>query len=1088
MRSYPCTLVACLYICVVSPAFSQTAEPWQAAYSGEDASGAHVIAFWNFDGTEDSAADVSGNGHAGTFQGVVRHTEGRFGGCVESFPGWPVEDSRHAIQVDHAAPLSPQGAFTLEMWICPSEAFADYDEAFIVDKKYVADADYQWVLQSPDKQGLRSMRVSLGFGADSESWWSTTPVSFAPGVWSHIALSYDGAGTVQFFCNGNSLGKTTKPARGSICPGDHFLSLADRVGSYYHGFPGRIDEVRITRGAREFRPITMEAEHVRTAYVRMESSPTLRFRVSNRRRDAVTGLTASVSVSGEGEQVYPVPELAPSASHLLEYALDTRLRPGAYPVKVECRLGADADAWVDRESFTVHIVPRRVPGMPVVMWGIGGVESVTENMATLKDIGFTHCLGLQCDYQRVWDAGAPVAAVEEKALAGVCHMLDSALVNDLGIVISLGIGHWLENKPELLRVDGEGKVYEGTNICCNFSELTSFARNVGASVAQTYGAFPAFTAALINTEVRDGTQICFHEHDRRAYREASGREYPEAAVRKNGVSYTTLEGFPETRVISDDNDLLRFYRWFWREGDGWNGFHSAVHEGLKSTGRPDFWTFFDPAVRVPPLWGSGGKVDFLSHWTYSYPDPVRIGLCADELFAMAKGGPETQDVMKMTQIIWYRSQTAPAADSAGPSNLSSPWEDHDPDAAYITIAPTHLKEAFWTKISRPVKGIMYHGWQSLVETEGDSTYRYTHPETRHALKDLIDSVVRPLGPTLLQVSDAPADVAFLESFTSSMFAGRGTYGWGGSWGGDAYHVLLYARLQPRIIYEETLLASGLDGYRVLVLADCDVLTEPVAARILAFQQSGGIIVGDDRLCPAIKPDILMETYARTKQAETDKEALLLRAQALREQLSGRYAGYLDSTEADVLPYLRRYQSSDYVFAINDRREFGSYVGHHGLVMENGLPAEAEITVNRAGGFVYDLVEHQALTVQDEGNTVCISASLEPGGGRLWLITEVPITTVNIAAPETCGKNAEMEITVTVADADGRPVNAVVPLEIDIRDPDGRPAERSGYYGARDGTISIALMPAPNDTSGVWTIKARELASGRIARAYFRMLE
>ena len=252
-------------------------------------------------------------------------------------------------------------------------------------------------------------------------------------------------------------------------------------------------------------------------------------------------------------------------------------------------------------------------------------------------------------------------------------------------------------------------------------------------------------------------------------------------------------------------------------------------------------------------------------------------------------------------------------------------------------------------------------------------------------------------------------------------------------------------------YEETLLASGLDGYRVLVLPDCDV-TEP-AARILAFQQSGGIIVGDDRLCPAIKPDILMETYARTKQAETDKEAMLLRAQALREQLSGRYAGYLDSTEADVLPYLRRYQSSDYVFAINDRREFGSYVGHHGLVMENGLPAEAEITVNRAGGFVYDLVEHQALTVQDEGNTVCISASLEPGGGRLWLITEVPITTVNIAAPETCGKNAEMEITVTVADADGRPVNAVVPLKRHSG-PDGRPAERSGYYGARDGTISL----------------------------------
>ncbi len=30
------------------------------------------------------------------------------------------------------------------------------------------------------------------------------------------------------------------------------------------------------------------------------------------------------------------------------------------------------------------------------------------------------------------------------------------------------------------------------------------------------------------------------------------------------------------------------------------------------------------------------------------------------------------------------------------------WEDHDPGAAYITIAPMHLKEALWTKIARPI--------------------------------------------------------------------------------------------------------------------------------------------------------------------------------------------------------------------------------------------------------------------------------------------------------------------------------------------------------------------------------------------------
>ncbi|HQH70144.1 MAG TPA: hypothetical protein PK166_17245, partial [Candidatus Hydrogenedentes bacterium] len=747
MRTITSGLIVVVSVAFTCGAFGQSAEPWQASYAGEDANGGHVVALWSFDESGDSVADMSGKGHAGVMQGAVWRPDGRFGGCVESFRGWPVEDVRHAIQVKDAPSLSPEGAFTIEMWVCPAETFDGYDEAFIVDKKYVAHADYQWVLEKAGALGQRSMRVCLGFGTGSDTWRSSEPALFARDVWSHIAFSYDGAGTVQFFQDGRSLGKATKPGRGSICPGDHFLSLGDRVGSYYHGFPGRMDEIRITGGVREFRPLTVAAEHARTAYLRMEPSPLLQFRLTNMRRESLAGITATVNVPGLPQQAYAVPELAGGATHLLEYSFDTRLRPGTYPVSVECRFGEGADAWVSRESFEVDLVPRKPPfRMPVIMWGLGGTDSVTENLPTLKDIGFTHCLGLRCDYQRIWDAGTPVAAVSDEELAASRRMLDQALVNDLGIVIGLGIGHWLEGKPELLRVDRAGKPYEAANICCNFPPLAAFAQNVGASVAQTFGAFPAFNAAMINTEVRDGTQVCFHDHDRELYRAETGKEVPEAVARKNGVAYANIEGFPASRVVPDDDELLQFYRWFWRKGDGWNGFHSAVNNGLKSTGRPDLWSYFDPAVRVPPLWGSGGNVDFLSHWTYTYPDPVRIGLTADELFAMAKGGPEGQDVMKMTQIIWYRSQTAPPAEKAGAAAASSPWEDRDPDANYITIAPMHLKEAFWTKIARPVKGIMYHGWQSLVPTEGASAYRFTHPETRYALKELIAGVIRPLGP------------------------------------------------------------------------------------------------------------------------------------------------------------------------------------------------------------------------------------------------------------------------------------------------------------------------------------------------------
>lgn len=179
----------------------------------------------------------------------------------------------------------------------------------------------------------------------------------------------------------------------------------------------------------------------------------------------------------------------------------------------------------------------------------------------------------------------------------------------------------------------------------------------------------------------------------------------------------------------------------------------------------------------------------------------------------------------------------------------------------------HLREAFWTKLSRPIQGIMYHGWQSLVATDSPSAFRYTNPQTQHELQRLVNEVVEPLGPTLLQVPGKQGDVAFLESFTSQMLAQRGAYGWSGGWSADAYLVSHYAGLQPEVVYEETIQRRGLDGYRVLVLADCDVLPRGVVEKIKVFQKGGGLVIGDDHLAPAIKPDLTLAAYQRTKKAD-----------------------------------------------------------------------------------------------------------------------------------------------------------------------------------------------------------------------------
>ncbi len=117
----------------------------------------------------------------------------------------------------------------------------------------------------------------------------------------------------------------------------------------------------------------------------------------------------------------------------------------------------------------------------------------------------------------------------------------------------------------------------------------------------------------------------------------------------------------------------------------------------------------------------------------------------------------------------------------------------------------------------------------------------------------MDEIVDPLGPALLKIPDTRAEVAFLESFTSQMFARRGGYGSNLGWSADVWLALQHAHVRCDVIFEETLLRDGLDGRRFLVLTEGDVLTEPVVKAIKAWQAAGGKLIADEFLCPALKP-------------------------------------------------------------------------------------------------------------------------------------------------------------------------------------------------------------------------------------------
>jgi len=968
------------------------------------------------------------------------------------------------------------------------------------------------LILSGDSGAGRRLRMILGTTGEHPTWSSHQCV-FKPGVWVHVAFTYDGKGSGRFYVNGGAAGGEDRPEYGAVAPGVKNLTVGDRVGSLYHGFPGYIDQVRICKGVLQFSYASFEAVSLRRVFVRMEEEATVRLALINKQRQTIHGAKATFLLGGVPQLDRLVPDLGPGEQYIIDLDIDTSLRPESYSLVASVYVPGKSP-YRNTQEFPITIVPRQLPHtMPVVMWG-GGLDQIDR----LTELGFTHCIANWVDFDKIWEAEGPTKPTTAEGMAKAVAALDDALAHDIGVVASLSPGRWARKHPQFRRIGPDDK-HVGEGVCGLCPELPKFCYNVGASVSSAYGDHPAMQAALVHTEVRGASHPCYHEHDRKSLKAATGLDdIPEAVKTQRGTRYQDIAEFPANRVIPDDYPLYVYYKWFWKEGDGWNTMHTALHNGLKSGGHDDLWTFHDPAVRVASVYGNGGDVDYLSHWTYSYPDPIRIGLCADELFCMAGGASSLgkqeptrgdQQVMKMTQIIWYRSQTAPqrgekASIQTGdftdqdvrPSGTGSvdasgryraAWEREVPDARFITIAPMHLREALWCKISRPIQGIMYHGWGSLVPLDDKhQAYRYTNPETRWELKRLVETVVRPLGPALVQIPDRKSDVAFLESFASQMFARRGTYGWNGGWEGDAYLILQYAGLQPRVIYEETVGKEGLKDFKVLVMPACDVLPQSVVSAVRAFQNAGGIVVGDENLCPAVKSDILLPTHVRPRRADEARTMNLAAAARLRAKLDAAYRRYAESSTPNVITRVRNYGSTDYLFAVNDLREFGNYVGHHGLVMENGLPTDAELSIRRGRAHVYDLLSHREVTARSGKDFTTIPESFGPCEGRVYMVTDRAIDEVRISAPETVAPGESAVIEVTIVGDDDRPMDAVVPVKIDLIDPTGRTAEFSGHYGAKDGTVALTATIAPNDVPGLWRIHVRELASGLTADAYMRV--
>jgi Concanavalin A-like lectin/glucanases superfamily len=187
------------------------------------------VAAYSFDAGEGTTAeDITGNGHEGTIEGAT-WTNGKYGKAL-SFNG------SDCVSVPESADLELREELTVEAWVKPegsgeaeSLVFKESEGEFFGYSLFIG-------LQASGKlEGLVANDAETEYAPTVES-----PHPISDNVWTHVALTYDGAHE-RLYVNGELVDTTSaEPPIANSGP----LKIGC-VQEHEAGFEGKIDELRI---------------------------------------------------------------------------------------------------------------------------------------------------------------------------------------------------------------------------------------------------------------------------------------------------------------------------------------------------------------------------------------------------------------------------------------------------------------------------------------------------------------------------------------------------------------------------------------------------------------------------------------------------------------------------------------------------------------------------------------------------------------------------------------------------------------------------------------------------------------------------
>lgn len=957
-------------------------------------------------------------------------------------------------------------------------------------------------IQLSRKGANLSVGIRLGF-TDQVCTISGPSITVADGDVVSLAFNYDAKGhlALEF---GDQTTYYEVPVEGALKSSTYYKTVVfgDCMGSKYAPLEGVLRRVSVEPYVPEVCTVKSEG---RLSWERAEGAAVVRLSFGNDYGVGLSGVVVAVRQFAEAdaplaEATYPLGDVAAGERRTLSCPVETRVRPGVGRLDVVVTGTADGAPFESAKSFVLHVGKCFAPRMPVSFWGYGGrmdamALGFTHGADAAQQFGFDRPLSADSDVT------TPVNLLDQALLDGIRLVKISRVYNPSGAPDARFFRWRRDGSYTMNERDVQYTSTIMTPAEVDQPALVEYAREVARADIGVFGDHPAFGGVLATSETRDSAFPSFNTDDER-YTAETGLPVPDEAVDKYPPDSYARNKFKDG-IVPETDPVYAYYRWYWKGGDGWAGYSGAIaDEYRKGVGGQPFFSFFDPAVRTAPVWGAGGTVDAISHWCYVEPEPMNVAAPLEEMFAMAEGRPG-QRVMIQTQLISKRPNIAPENVTVSPA---PEWVTRFPDAKCITLPPDALQEATWSMIAKPVSGILFYGVQSIVDCPDNANgYRYTNTNSTERLRHLLQDVVAPLGPALLKIGRRPQEVAVLESATTCLLSNPRTDGYTA----PSVTFLQRARLDPKVVYEESVLSNGLAGVRVLYVPQFRYSTQAVVDRLNAFQRAGGLIIGDEQMLSAVTPDILTPVVSFTaapladtveaaeiqiaeegtdvdQRSRTVNAKLTMQKQAedVRAELAARgYVPASDSSSPEIVVYNRQWNGTPYLFAINDRREFGDYVGQWGRMMEKGLPFSGTVSVPDDGiSAVYELSRGGEAPFSRADGRVNVTLDFETNDGRLLVFLKERISSVSLEATRAVSAGGDIEVVFSVLGDSGAPIPAVLPVEIRVFDGAGKELDGAGYAAAEGGVCRLTVPTNRDDPDGNYRVTATDRASGLSAEA------